>query len=63
MLALRLDIGKEVRDSFHTGKPVLMAHMASMEAWDAAGLSGLVILFGLVFMAAGFGWIKSKDHH
>jgi hypothetical protein len=63
MVAVGIYTGIEARDSFRTGKPVPMGHMVSMEAWEASGFSALVILFGGIFMAAGFGWIKSKDHH
>lgn len=63
MVAVGLYIGNEARDAFHTGKLVPMGHMVSMEAWEAAGFAALVILFGFIFMAAGFGWIKSKDQH
>jgi hypothetical protein len=63
MVAVGIYTGIEARDSFHTGKPVPMGGMVSMEAWQAAGFSALVILFGGIFMAAGFGWIKSKDQH
>ena len=63
MVAVGIYIGKEARDSFHTGKPVPMGRMTSMSDWEAAGFSALVILFGGIFMAAGFGWIKPKGPH
>ena len=63
MVAVGFYMGKEALDSFHTGKPVHLPNSLPMEAWQAAGTSALIILCGGFIIAAGFGWLKSKNRH
>jgi hypothetical protein len=63
MLAVGLYMGKQSLDSFHTGKPVYLPNSLPMHAWQAAGTAVLIVLCGSFIIAAGFGWIKSRDRH
>jgi hypothetical protein len=63
MVAVGLYMGKQSLDSFHTGKPVYLPNSLPMQAWQAAGTAALIVLCGGFIIAAGFGWINSRDHH
>jgi hypothetical protein len=63
-LALVLASVYGVFEAFEARQAGTMVHILNspdLEWWAAGGMSVLGILFGLLAMAAGFGWIKPNS--
>ena len=60
VIGVGLWMGKESLDSYRTGEPIYTYRHTTMEWWEQLPIAGLTVLFGLLTVGAGLGWIKPR---
>jgi len=52
--------GKQGLDSYRSGEPIHTYRHTTMEWWEQIPVAGLTVLFGLLVVATGLGWMKPR---
>jgi hypothetical protein len=60
VVAVGLWEGKDGLDSYKTGEPVHGYNRVEHQWWEELGFAVLTVLFGLLVIASGLGWIKPR---